>query len=526
MLSQCCSSRSVATSRWRSAPFAAIHLYALAAILTMALALATATAIFAVIDATLIRPLPFADPDRLVSLNVQQPGPGGGDIQYVLSEIELVRWRDAAATLTGIEAFQPRSMALTGGGAEPAVVAGAAVTSGLFPTLGVMPALGRAFTADEEQRGLPVAIVGDALWRRRFGANPAALGQTITLDGRAFDVVGVMPPGFHPLLDASEAWIPLAPKINPANQNARITVGISRLRQGATTAGAEAELAPISARLAKEFPTGHARARPQVMPLRQNLLGDRTPALVALAAGVVLLLVLACANVANLTLGHFTARRSELAMRALLGASRRRVIQQQLVQCVVVTAFGGAAGVALAYMALPILVALSTRAGAPNVDCTGRLARDGIRRIRRARRRRSQRPVARAARAARGQQRNRQPRGVAHRRRPPRAAAARGAGRAPNRDGGGAPVRVRHADHQPRAAARGADRLRHRRRADDAVVVAAGEGTATSASAPTSSSGCSTESRRCRASSPPARRRPRSCPTRACRRASTPTGAR
>src|SRR5262245_28517169 len=282
--------------------------YALAAVLTMALGLATTTAIFAVVDATLLRPLPFDDPHRVVSLSVRLPGPGGGELQHVLSETESVRWRAATRTLTGIEGIQPRPMAMTGS-AEPAVVAGARVTSGLFPTLGVAPALGRTFTSEEERQATPVAVIADPLWRRRFDASAAALGRAITLDGRTYEIVGVMPPGFHPLLDASEVWIPLSPKVDP-NQGGRITAGISRLRPGATAAQAEAELAPISAQLAKEYPTAHARSRPDVRGLRENLLGDRRPALVALAAGVALLLVLACANVANLTLGHLASRRS------------------------------------------------------------------------------------------------------------------------------------------------------------------------------------------------------------------------
>ena len=148
--------------------------YAIAAVLTMALGLATTTAIFAVVDATLIRALPFAEPDRVVSLSVRQPGPGGGEIQYVVSEVELVRWRAATKTLTGIEGVQPRAMSLTGG-AEPVVIAAAKVTSGLFPTLGVAPALGRTFTAEEERREVPVAVIADSLWRRRFGADAGVL---------------------------------------------------------------------------------------------------------------------------------------------------------------------------------------------------------------------------------------------------------------------------------------------------------------------------------------------------------------
>jgi len=341
--------------------------YALTALLTLALGLATTTAIFAVIDATLMRPLPFADPGRLVSLNSKQPGANGVEIQFALSEIEIVRWRDATRTLEGIEALAPKSFALTGAG-EPAVVRGGAVTSGLFPTLAVAPARGRVFTADEEAKRAPLAVLGYGLWQQRFNGSPTAIGQPITLDGRTYEIVGIMPAGFHPLLDASEIWVPLSPQINVQQSNNRLTAGIARLKPGATMPQAEAELGAISAVLAREFPTGHAKAHPQVLGLRENLLGQQRPALVALGAGVVLLLLLACANVANLTLGHLAGRRTELTMRTLLGASRWRLIQQQLVQSIVVSAAGGALGVAIVAWTLPMVLALYRRDGAAAAD--------------------------------------------------------------------------------------------------------------------------------------------------------------
>jgi len=337
--------------------------YSLTAILTLALGLATTTAMFAVIDGTLLRPLPFADPDRLVSLSSLLPGPGGEEIQYALSEIEIVRWREAATKLAGVEALQPRSMAMTGAG-EPEVVRGAAVTSGLFPTLGVQPSRGRLFTADEETRHLPLAVLSDRLWQRRFGSSAAAIGQSIALDGVTYEIVGVMPAGFRPLLDASEVWIPLAPHVDPAQQSARMTAGVARLRPGATIAQAEAELAATSARLAREFPAGHGKAHPQVIPLRENLFGQQRPALVALGTGVLLLLMLACANVANLTIGHVSGRRAELTMRALLGASRWRLAQQHIVQSLVIAGAGGALGLIVVIWSLPAVLALYARDGA------------------------------------------------------------------------------------------------------------------------------------------------------------------
>src|SRR4029077_13499193 len=161
--------------------------YALTALVTLALGLATTTAIFAVIDATLLRPLPFADPGRLVSLNSMLPDASGKEIQFALTEIEIVRWRDATHTLEGIEALAPKAFALTGA-AEPAVIPGGAITSGLIPALGVAPLRGRVFTADEEQKRTPLAVVSYGVWQRRFSGSETAIGQSITLDGRSYEI--------------------------------------------------------------------------------------------------------------------------------------------------------------------------------------------------------------------------------------------------------------------------------------------------------------------------------------------------
>jgi len=341
--------------------------YTATSVATLTLAIAATTAVFAVVDAALLRPLPYADPAQLVGLNSMQRGADGSNMAFVLSEIELVRWRAATRTLAAVEGLQPRSLALTGDG-EPEVVRGAAVTSGLFPMLGTPPLRGRTFTADEERANAAVAVIAHRLWLRRFGGSGEIVGRSIALDGRSYDVVGVMPPGYRPLLDASEVWIPLNPRVNPAQQSARLTVGAGRLQPGATLRQAESELGAISAVLAREFPLGHADSRPRVVPLRDQLLGNRRPALIALAAAVAVLLVLACANVANLTLGHIATRRSELTVRTLIGAGRRQLAQQLLVQGLLMSAAGAIAALAVATWALPPLVALYTRDGQPTFD--------------------------------------------------------------------------------------------------------------------------------------------------------------
>jgi putative ABC transport system permease protein len=342
--------------------------YAATSIATLALGIGATTAVFAVVDAALLRPLPYPAPSQLVGLNAMQRGADGSEMAFSLSEIEIVRWRAATRTLASIEALQPRSLALTGEG-DPEVVRGAAVTSGLFPMLGVAPFLGRTFTLEEERAATPVAVVGYGLWARRFRADPEIVrGRSIALDGRSYEVVGVMPAAFRPMLDASEVWIPLNPIVNAAAQGARMTAGAGRLRPGATEQQAESELAPISAALAREFPISHGHTRPQVIPLRDRLLGTRRPALIALAAAVAVLLILACANVANLTLGHIAARRSELTVRAVIGAGRWQLVQQQLVQGLLVSSAGAVCAVALVLWALPPIVALSRRDGQAAFD--------------------------------------------------------------------------------------------------------------------------------------------------------------
>src|SRR5262245_9078041 len=168
--------------------------YAAASTLTLALGIGATTAVFAVVDATLLRPLDYANPDRLVGLNAMRPDPEGRPLAYALSQIELLRWRDAKA-FEQIESLEPRTMALTGAG-DPEVVKGGLASSGLFRMLGGQPQFGRTYTAEEEQANAAVAVLSDGLWRRRFGGDRSVLGRTVTLDGRTFEVIGVMPGGF------------------------------------------------------------------------------------------------------------------------------------------------------------------------------------------------------------------------------------------------------------------------------------------------------------------------------------------
>src|SRR5580765_4420142 len=337
------------------------RLYTLSASLTLALGIGASTAVFSVIDATLLRALLYADPGRLVAVTTDVAGSTGGAQILPPSQIELVTWR-AGTRLEGMEAAELRTLALTGTG-DPEVLDTSAITSGLFPLLGVAPSIGRLFSDAEERQNAAVVVLSHALWRRRFNADPAVLGQTIALGGRAHTIIGVMPPDVRLIFDTSVAWTPLNPVIDPTRQNNRFMFAVGRLRPDATQAQVQAELAALSAPLATQFPTGHGHAKPVVERLQDNLFGARAPALRMLGVAALALLMLACANVANLTLDHLLVRQGELATRSLLGAGAGRIVRLLVVQASVLAAIGGAVGLIGAAAVLPYLLALYNAGG-------------------------------------------------------------------------------------------------------------------------------------------------------------------
>jgi predicted permease len=338
------------------------RLYAGAAAATLALAIGTTTAVFSVIDATLLRPLPYADPDRLVFLNVAQLDAAGTPQPLPPTQNELLRWREGSTTLEAIDGVEARTVSLVGQG-EPVVLTVGGMTSGLFRALGAQPAIGRLVSDDEERQDAGVVVLSHALWASRFSASPSLLGKAINLGGRPYEVIGVMPAAFRVLFDRSEAWVPMRPTIDPNRQNLRVMFAVGRLRAGSSVEQAQAELVALQVPVAKEFPVGSGKARPAVTPLSERLFGQRRPTLLVLGAAVVGLLLLACANVANLTLGHLTARQSELATRTLVGASGGRLLRLLLAQTTVVALAGGAVGLLGVQLVLPPLIALYNGTG-------------------------------------------------------------------------------------------------------------------------------------------------------------------
>ncbi len=337
----------------RSAPgFTAV------AVVILALGIGANTAIFSLVSATVLRPLPFPDPDRLVMV-FDDFRPVGGPERAEPSLADYRDWRDHSASFDALAAYLPVSYNLTGGG-EPERLAGARVTTNLFGALGLQPVLGRVFSGDDEgPDALPVAVVSTALWQRRFGADPGLIGRTITLDGLQRTVVGVVPPDFrYPTPDIA-VWVPAAftPEELGSRGNYSYDV-VGRLKAGVTPAAAQAELAAIS-KAAQSAPAVNA---PRALGVTIADLKDQLtyyartrPTVYLLAAAVATLLLITCANMANLLLARGAQRQREVAVRKALGAGTGRVLRQLLTESAVLAAAGVAVGVALSVLSFRYL---------------------------------------------------------------------------------------------------------------------------------------------------------------------------
>ena len=336
--------------------------FTLIAVLTLALGIGANTAIFSVVDAALLRPYPFPEPGRLVQVNSLARGQVAA-----VSPADFLDWQKMARSFTAIAAIDRASMALSGEGPAEEVQ-GETVTGDFFAILGVVPALGRTFTAEEEARPEQshAVILGDALWRIRFGADPRIVGRTVRLDGAPWLVVGVMPRGFAYPADA-RMWMPLtwAPELRTMRGGHYLTV-LGRLRPGATVDGASTEMASLAARIEADNPGVNIHWSAGVQSLRDATVGDVRPALLLLLGAVGFVLLIACVNVANLLLSRGTGRAREHAVRAALGASTARLAGGVLAESLWLGLGGSVLGLAIAAWGTEAVVALAPE-GVPGI---------------------------------------------------------------------------------------------------------------------------------------------------------------
>jgi putative ABC transport system permease protein len=333
------------------------------AVLALAIGIGGNTAIFSLVDAVRARALPYAEPDRLVALwgNVLRARVERRGTSYP----DYTDWRQQAKSFDDMAAVDQQSITLAGGDETERINAEFA-SAHYFSVLGVAAVRGRTFLDDEDVVARPayVAVLSDGLWKRRFGADPQIVGKPITLCCalRDYTVVGVMPPGFKGITDSAELWVPFATYAPPAVMADRGTRGfapIARLKRGVTLAAARAEMDGIARQLERAYPDTNEKRGIEVSPLDVEMVGALRPALAMLMIAVAFVLLIACANVANLLIARSEARRREIAVRAALGAGRGRLARQLITESCVLTGIGAIAGLAVAHEAVTLLVAQS-----------------------------------------------------------------------------------------------------------------------------------------------------------------------
>jgi predicted permease len=333
-------------------------------VVTLALGIGANTAVFSVIDAVMLRPLPYYQPERLISADsFYSRASGYGALSYP----DFLDWRSQNHTLSHLVSYHDTGYTLTGLD-RPIHIAGQVVSSDMLPALGVSPELGRGFLPEEEKAGTQVVLISHALWATQFASDKNILGRQLKFNGKLFTVVGVMPPSFRFPLDQlqTDFWTTIAvdddptdPQSSMTSRGAHFLSVIGRMKPGVTVAQVDQDVKAIAANLTKQYPdtnTHHDSARAQ--SALAALIGDTRSTLILIFGAVVLVLLIACGNIANLMLARMRERQREIAMRSALGAGRRRIIRQLLVESLVLSIFGGLAGSGLAFLSTPLVLHL------------------------------------------------------------------------------------------------------------------------------------------------------------------------
>ncbi|MEP7346732.1 MAG: ABC transporter permease, partial [Gemmatimonadaceae bacterium] len=309
--------------------------FTFAAVATLALSIGATTSMFSVVSAVLLRDLPYPHPERIAVLcerNLTAGNPCNS-----INPGNFLSWRDEAKSFEAMAALYEREVSLTGGGGDPMSVRARVTNASIFPMLGARTALGRVFTEDEDRVGGPnVLVLSHALWQQHFGGDPSIVGKTILVNAFDYTVIGVAAPALQ-LFEPVDVWLPMRFSANHRAAMGRYMRAIGRLRTGATMEEAEREMKSMAARRAVEVPAVNANWTALVMPLRESVVGGSERALWILLGAVAFLLVIACANVANLLLARAADRQREIAVRISLGAAPSRIIRQLLTESLVLS---------------------------------------------------------------------------------------------------------------------------------------------------------------------------------------------
>jgi putative ABC transport system permease protein len=348
---------------WRDFRYSAVALarnpgLSVVAVITISLGIGANTAIFSVVNGVLLRPLPFDHPEELVEIRETQLEKG--DDEMAVAPADFQYWRESSQSFSTMAAHYTHvSFNLTGSG-EAEKLSSAAVSASFFRVLGVEPELGRGFLPEEETPGRSdVVIISHGLWERRLGANPGIAGQSVSLNGKSYTVVGVMPRGFA-FPNRVDIWTPIALTAEQLGEHSRnLDRVVARLKPSVTVARAREDMTGLAAQLAVQYPDSNHGVGVTVNSLLDVTVREVRPALMLLLAAGGLVLLIACANVANLMLAGASARRKEMALRAALGASRGRLARQLLSECLMVSLAGGFLGLLLASWAVSAVLALS-----------------------------------------------------------------------------------------------------------------------------------------------------------------------